>query len=190
MTLTTLDPTAALIVIDLQQGIVGIPTAHPSEQVVANASRLAAAFRDRGLPVVLVNVTGGAPGRTEAAPAGGGSAGERPADWAELVPQLGAQPSDLRVTKRTWGAFTGTELDEQLRARGVTQVVLAGISTSAGVESTGRAAHELGYHVALVTDAMTDRDAVLHDHSVARVFPRIGETATTEELLARLGSIG
>lgn len=184
MTVTALDPTAALVAIDLQKGIVGIPTAHPSERVVANTVRLAAAFRARGLPVVLVNVTGGAPGRTEAARA---AAGERPADWAELVPELDAQPDDLRVTKRTWGAFTGTDLDAQLRARGVTQIVLTGISTSAGVESTARAAHEHGYHVALVTDAMTDRDATLHDHSVARVFPRLGETATTEELLALLG---
>ncbi len=135
---------------------------------------------------MLVNVTGGAPGRTEAAR----PAGERPADWAELVPELDAQPDDLLITKQTWGAFTGTDLDARLRARGVTQVVLSGISTSAGVESTARSAHEHGYHVALVTDAMTDRDAELHDHSVQRIFPRLGETATTEELLALLSSIG
>ncbi len=132
---------------------------------------------------MLVNVTGGAPGRTEAAR----PAGERPADWAELVPELDAQPDDLLITKRTWGAFTGTDLDARLRARGVTQVVLTGIATSVGVESTARSAHEHGYHVALVTDAMSDRDAQLHDHSVQRIFPRLGETATTDELLALLG---
>ncbi|MDO8188783.1 isochorismatase family protein [Conexibacter sp. JD483] len=184
MTVSTLDPTPALVVIDLQQGIVGIPAAHPSEQVVANAARLAAAFRAADLPVVLVNVTGGAPGRTEAPRLGA----DRPADWAELVPELDAQPSDVRVTKQTWGAFTGTSLEAELRARGVTQVVLSGISTSAGVESTARFAHEHGYHVALVTDAMTDRDIALHDHSVQRVFPRLGETGTTEELLALLAA--
>ena len=97
----------------------------------------------RGFPVVLVNVDGGAPGRTEAAPCGG----DRPADWAELLAALDPQPDDLRITKRTWGAFHGTPLDEQLEARGVTQVVLTGVATSAGVESTARAAHEHGYHV-------------------------------------------
>lgn len=92
----------------------------------------------------------------------------------------------LPVTKRTWGAFHGTPLDTLLRDRGVTQIVLTGVATSAGVESTARAAHEHGYHVVLAIDAMTDRDADAHDHSVQRIFPRIGETATTGDILAML----
>jgi nicotinamidase-related amidase len=178
----TLDAKTALIVIDLQKGIVTIPTAHPIEDVVERSATLAAAFREHGLPVVLVNVDGGAPGRTEASRPGG----TPPADWTELVAELDAQPGDLKVTKRTWGAFHGTDLDGQLQKRRVTQVVLTGVATTAGVESTARAAHEHGYNVVLVTDAMTDRSAEAHDNSVQRIFPRLGETATTAEVLDQL----
>ncbi len=183
MTLTTLDPKTALIIVDLQQGVVGIPTAHPVAEVVANSAALARAFRSRGLPVVLVNATGGAPGRTERPrPAGG----VRPDGWADLVPELDAQPDDIYVSKQTWGAFHNTGLDDALRAAGVTQVVVTGIATTAGVESTARAAHEHGYNVALVTDAMTDMSLEAHDNSIALIFPRLGETGTTAEVLALL----
>jgi nicotinamidase-related amidase len=182
MPLSRLDPQPALVLIDLQQGIVSLPTAHPSSGVVAHAARLAAAFRRRGWPVVLVNVVGGAPGRTDPQPA-------RPAPgahWAELVPELDAQPQDIRISKKTWGAFTGTGLESTLRERGVTQVVLAGISTSIGVQSTARQAHELGFHVALVVDAMTDLNEDAHANSLARIFPRLGETCITQDVLALL----
>ena len=86
------------------------------------------------------------------------------------------------------GAFFGTSLDAILRKAGVTQIVLAGISTSIGVESTARAAHELGYNVALVTDAMTDRSAEAHRHTVETIFPRLGETDTTERVLKMLAA--
>lgn len=179
MPLTTLDPRTALIVVDLQKGIVGIPTAHPTEDVVRRSAELATAFRQHGLPVVLVNVDGGAPGRTEA----GGGSREFPPDFAELVPELDRHPDDHLVTKRTWGAFHGTDLAPYLESEGVTQVVVTGIATTAGVESTARSAHEHGLHVTFAVDAMTDRDAGSHDHSVTRVFPRIGETGTTREVL-------
>jgi nicotinamidase-related amidase len=96
---------------------------------------------------------------------------------------MDAQPDDFRVTKLRWGAFYNTSLDAYLQERGVTQVVLAGIATSAGVESTARAAHEHGYHVVLAVDAMTDRDAAAHANSVERIFPKLGETATAAEIL-------
>jgi nicotinamidase-related amidase len=191
MSLSELDPASALIVVDLQRGILRLPTAHPVDDVIGNAARLAAAFRARGLPVVLVNVAGRAPGRTERARQQAASGVTPPvlaADALELLPELGTDAADILVTKRTWGAFTGTGLDEALRARGVTQVVVAGIATTAGVESTARQAHELGYHVALATDAMTDRSAEAHDQSVTRVFPAIGETGTTAEVLALLAA--
>ncbi|MFE6689201.1 isochorismatase family protein [Streptomyces sp. NPDC057743] len=183
MPATTLDATTALVLIDLQKGITALPTIHPAAEIVARGAQLAAAFRAHGLPVVLVNVTGGAPGRTEA----GGRGGTPPADWAELVPELGAQPGDLRVTKRRWGAFHDTDLDAELRRRGVTQVVFAGIATSIGVESSARAAHEHGYHVTVAVDAVTDLDADAHHNSVRRIFPRLGETDTTEALIGLLG---
>lgn len=183
MTLTRIDDKAALIVIDLQQALTTATTVHPVGEVVERSARLAAAFRARGLPVVLVTATGSAPGRTEA------SLGSysRPAGWADILPELGPQPSDTRITKQTWGAFHNTPLDDHLRGLGVTQVVLAGVATSIGVESTARAAHEHGYHVVLVTDAMTDGSADAHHNSITRIFPRLGETATTEEVLEQIG---
>lgn len=182
MSLSPLDPKTALIVIDLQQGVAALPTAHPVASVVAQAARLAAGFRARGWPVVLVNVAGTAPGRNEQPR----RATPQDPNWSALLPELGAQAGDHRVTKRTWGAFTGTDLEQYLRRWGVTQVVLCGIATSIGVESTARQAHELGFHVALAVDAMTDLSGEAHANSVQRIFPRLGETGTTRELLELL----
>ena len=130
MAATTLDPKTALIVIDLQKGIVGMAAAHAAGEVVARSARLADAFRRRGLPVVLVNVAGVAPGRTEQGRPGGAF----PDGWMELVAELNPQPQDHRVIKRSWGAFTNTDLLDHLRREDVTQVVIAGIATSIGVE--------------------------------------------------------
>jgi nicotinamidase-related amidase len=178
MTISRLDAKTALLVVDLQKGIVGLPTAHPMADVMANTVKLLGAFRRRGLPVVLINVAGGAPGRVEQSRA----RGDMPAGWTDLVPELDRQPSDHVVTKRTWGAFTNTDLEQRLRQAGVTQVVIAGVATGAGVESTARHAHELGFNVALAVDAMTDLSAEAHDHSVERIFPRLGETGTTKQI--------
>jgi nicotinamidase-related amidase len=182
MPLTKLDTTAALIVIDLQKGIVGLPTVHPAGEIVARAAQLARAFREQGLPVVLVNVSGRATGRTDAEI----PTFSFPADWTELVPELEQHPDDHVVTKQRLGAFLGTSLGDYLRQRGVTQVVLTGIATSSGVESTARSAYDLGYNVVLVGDAMTDRDADAHRHSVEKIFPRLGETAKTDDVVKLL----
>ncbi len=183
MALTTLDPKTALIVIDLQKGVVALPTEQPTAEVIKRTSRLAEAFRRHRLPVVLVHVVGGAPGRADQTR----SITDRPSDWADIVPELNQQPSDHVVTKRTWGAFTDTDLEAYLMRLGVTQVVLAGISTSAGVESTARNAHELGFNVTFAVDAMTDTNPDAHANSVTRIFPRIGETGTTQEIIDLLG---
>jgi nicotinamidase-related amidase len=179
--LTKIDDVAALIVIDLQKGIVGMPLAHPAGDVVARSAQLARAFRHHGLPVVLVNVAGRPAGRTEAtfnfAP---------PPDWTELVTELERQPNDYTVTKRQVGAFHNTALENILVERRVTQVVLTGIATGSGVEATARQAFDQGYNVALVVDAMTDRDEQTHRHSVSNVFPKIGETDRTANVLALL----
>ena len=100
-----------------------------------------------------------------------------------IVDDLAGHPGDIQVTKRNWGAFHGTDLDLHLRRRGVTQIVLAGVATSIGVESTARAAHEHGYHVTLATDAMADLNPDAHRNSVERIFPRLGETGTTAEII-------
>jgi nicotinamidase-related amidase len=175
--LTTLDPTPALIVIDLQQGIVSGAVA----RAVPPATALAKAFREHGLPVMLVNVTGRAPGRTDAG--GSSRTGTLPAGWAEIIDELERQPGDYLITKRRRSAFHDTGLDTLLRDLGVTQVVLAGVSTSSGVESTARSAHDYGYHVVLATDAMADPDPDSHRHSLERVFPKLGETATSAEII-------
>jgi nicotinamidase-related amidase len=180
MPLTTLDPAPALVVIDLQKGIVSGSVAH----VVPRAAALAKAFREHDFPVMLVNVTGRAPGRTDAGSRGGhGGAGTLPAGWTDIIDELERQPGDYVITKRRRSAFHDTGLDTLLRDLGITQVVLAGVSTSAGVESTARSAHDHGYHVVLATDAMADHDPDSHRHSLERVFPKLGETATSAEIM-------
>jgi nicotinamidase-related amidase len=185
MPLSGLDPTVALVVVDLQEGTRALPAAHPIADAIARSAELAHGFRAQGLPVVLVTVTGGAPGRTEVQRAVVAQAARAP-EFADLVPELAAQPTDHRLVKTRWGAFTGTSLDDLLRGAGVTQVVLTGVATSIGVESTARSAYELGYNVVLVTDAMTDMNADAHANSIERIFPRLGETTATADVLAQL----
>jgi nicotinamidase-related amidase len=184
MTLTTLDPKTALIVVDLQKGIVGFPFIHPIGKVVERARALAGTFRKRSMPVVLVNVAGGAPGRTERPR----HEEPFPAGWTDLIPELDRQPSDIVVTKRTWGAFASTNLENQLKAQGVTQVVVTGVATGTGVEATARQAYEQGFNVTLAVDAMTDARSEAHDYSIANVFPRLGETGTTQAIIDLLAT--
>jgi nicotinamidase-related amidase len=182
MPLTKFDNNTALVVIDLQKGIASMPTVHPIGEIIARTAKLTRAFRERGLPVILVNATGVAPGRTDA----GMRKFSFAADWTEFVFELEQHASDYIVSKQRWGAFIGTTLDDYLRERGVTQVVLTGVATSAGVESTARSAYDLGYNVTLVVDAMTDRDPDGHRHCIEKIFPRLGETDTTGNLLKLL----
>jgi nicotinamidase-related amidase len=183
----------ALVVIDLQRGIVAMPTApRPGAEVVARTVDLATAMRAAGGTVVLVHVTP-SPDRkdglrpiTDAAVGAAGAGQTPPPDWAEILPELGPQPGDIVITKRQWGAFYGTELDLQLRRRGIDTIVLCGISTNVGVESTARDAFERGYQQVFVEDAMAARDAGEHAHTVGTLFPRIGRVRSTEEVLAAL----
>lgn len=186
MAASKLDPRTALVVVDLQKAIAALPTVRPLADVVENAGRLAGAFRAHDLPVVLVNVVGTAPGRTEQSR----PRGSLPPDWAELLPELNPQPRDHLVSKKTWGAFTGTGLDDYLRSAGATHVVVCGVATSVGVESTARQAHELGFNVTLAVDAMTDLSLDAHDNSVERIFPRLGETGTTRDIIELLSTRG
>jgi nicotinamidase-related amidase len=174
-----LDPIAALIIVDLQSGLVGSRFIHPIDDVVMHTCSLIAAFRRHRLPVVLVNVDGVAPGRTERPR----HSGLLPDGWTSFLPELGRQPGDIVVTKRTWGAFASTDLEDQLRGRGVTQVVIAGVATGTGVESTARQAYEAGFNVTLAIDAMTDARPSAHDYSIANVFPRLGETGSAHAII-------
>ncbi len=179
MALTTLDPNTALIIVDLQKGIIGLPAIHPIGDIIERARALADAFRERDLPVVLVNVAGGAPGRTERPR----QTSPRPEGWTDLTPELNQQPRDIVVTKRTWGAFASTDLEALLKAQNVPQVVIAGVATGTGVEATARQAYEAGFNVTLALDAMTDGRPEAHDYSIRNVFPRLGETGTSQEII-------
>jgi nicotinamidase-related amidase len=181
MPLSQFDPVAALVVIDLQKGVLAIPTDPPTSAVLERSARLAAAFRAKNLPVVLVNVSGRAPGRTS-----NPMNFTPPPDWDQLAPELDVQPTDIRVTKFNIGAFHGTGLDMHLRRRGATQIFLTGVATSSGVEATARAAYDHGYNVVSISDAMSDRDRAAHEHAVDVQLKKIGEVATTDEVLAAL----
>jgi nicotinamidase-related amidase len=183
MPLTTLDPNTALIVIDLQKGIVSGTFMHPIGEVIDRTRALIDVFRAKNLPVVLVNVAGRAPGRTEQGPRGGPTFAE---GWTDLLPQLNQQPSDIVVTKRSWGAFATTDLEARLKSRGVTQVIVTGVATSVGVEATARQAYEQGFNVTTALDAMTDMREEAHEYSTKNVFPRLGETGPTEEIISLL----
>lgn len=184
MPVTTLDPKTALIVVDLQQGVIGLPFIHPIAQVINRTRSLLEAFRRNALPVVLVNVAGRAPGRTEQLPRLQAPA----AGWTELIPELDRQPTDILVTKQTWGAFANTDLEARLKQKGVTQVVITGVATGTGVESTARQAYELGFNVTLAIDAMTDARPEAHAYSLTHVFPRLGETGTTQQIIDLLAA--
>ncbi len=183
MPLTTLDPNTALIVIDLQQGIAGGNFLHPIHEIINRTCTLIDLFRSKKLPIVLVNVAGRAPGRTEQGPRSSISFSD---GWTRLLPQLNQQPGDITVTKHSWGAFATTDLEAQLKARSVTQVVVTGIATSGGVEATARQAYEQGFNVTLALDAMTDTREAAHQYSIANVFPRLGETGSTQEIISLL----
>lgn len=183
MPISQLDPVAALVIIDLQKGVLAIQTEPPTSVVLERSSRLAAAFRAKRLPVVLVNVVARAPGRTAMT-----RPFNPPADWHQLAPELGATDSDIRVTKYNIGAFHGTGLDMHLRRRGVTQIFLTGVATSSGVEATARAGHDHGYNVVSVIDAMSDSDPASHQHAVDVQLKKVGETATTDEILAAVNA--
>jgi nicotinamidase-related amidase len=187
MPATILDPKTALVVIDLQKGLATRQTVHPFRDIVANAVRLAEAFRRCQLPVVLVTVGLSADGgdathsRTEVR-----FAVPTAPEFFELVPELAPKPGDVLITKRQPNAFYGTELDLQLRRRQITGIVLAGVSTSSGVDTTARAAHERAYNVTFAADAITDMDVAAHEFVMAKIFPRLGEIDRTEALLSLL----
>ncbi len=192
MTPLNIDPRkTALVLIDLQQGIVSRPCAPRSgPEVVQNASRLAANFRALGSTVVLVRVNFHPDSKDLLnAPADVPmqfNASALPPNWAELVPEIGPQAGDLIITKRQWGAFYGTELDLQLRRRDVRTIVLGGISTNIGVESTARSAYEHGYAQIFVEDAMASNSAEAHEFAVKNILPRIGNVRSTDEVLSAL----
>jgi nicotinamidase-related amidase len=189
---TTLELSAAktaLVVIDLQSGILSRPTApHASDDVLARSATMCQRFREKGAQVVLVRVSFAADGADvlsqpsdEPMPRG-----VRPEGWDVLSPAVGSGPRDIHITKHQWGAFYGTELDLQLRRRGIATLVMCGISTNFGVESTARDGWERGYSIVFAEDAMASFDGAAHAFAVKNIFVRLGRVRSTDEVLAAL----
>lgn len=180
----------AIIVIDLQKGIMGRQTApYAIPGVVANCVRLLKAARAAGAQPVLVHVGRSADGGdalkvTADEPMRG--AGQMPPDWSELIAELDRQPDDIVLLKRQWGAFYGTDLDLQLRRRGLKTIVLCGVATEFGVESTARDAYERGYEQVFAEDAMSALHAESHAVSTTHIFPRMGRVRSTDAIVAAL----
>jgi nicotinamidase-related amidase len=182
--------TTALVVIDLQKGIVSrAMEPHTSAEVVTRSVRLAKALRAQGGLVVWVRVAIGeilslpvdAPMRDPNAP-------PPPAEASELIAELERQPEDVVITKRQWGAFYGTELEQMLRRKGVKTILMTGIATNMGVESTARAAFDQGYELVFVEDAMATMKAEMHRFATETIFPRMGRVRSTETVLEALGA--
>ena len=186
MTDEKLNPeTTALVIIDLQIGVTGMDTKpYSAEVVIKNSSRLAFAAREKGMIVFPVNVS---VSREIALSPASDSTWSRssppPKNWSEFVPELQVQEGDVVITKRQWGAFYGTDLDLQLRRRGIKTIILCGIATTYGVESTARVAYELGYNQVFAEDAMSDVSEESHNMSINFVLKRVGHVRTTEQVL-------
>ncbi len=179
----------ALVVIDLQKGIVGRTTQpYTAQDVVKNAAAIAEACRSAGAPVFLAHVTPSPDGRDALRPLSDApmQSGTPAPDWADFVPEIWPKPGDFVITKHQWGAFYGTELDLELRRRGIRTIVLCGISTNIGVESTARCAYEYGYDQVIVEDACAAMSAEEHAFTFKTVFPRLALVRKTTEIIAAL----
>jgi nicotinamidase-related amidase len=174
---------------DLQGGVAGMDTSPRSvAEVVRCSARLAVAGRAAGALVIWVRGGGEPDGGDAWRPDADQPAarGPRPTGWDQLLPELGVEPRDLLITKRQWGAFYGTDLDLQLRRRGIDTLVMGGVATNFVVESTARDAAERGYRLIFVEDAMAARSLEEHQYPLARIFPRIGRVVSSSMVEARL----
>ena len=187
MSLTLDTKTTALVLIDLQNAIVGRQTApHAAADVVSRSAALAEAVRAAGGTAVYVHVL-----VTDILSLPVDQPRPRPSgpispSASELVPEAGFREGDVLITKRQWGAFYGTNLEQQLRRRGIRTIILAGIATNMGVESTARAAHDQGYELVFAEDAMASLSAEFHQFSVQNIFPIMGKVRSSAEIIEAL----
>jgi len=175
----------ALVVIDLQKGVTAMPSRpYTVQEVISNASELVSAFRKNNMPVFLVHVEMTKETMLNVISDQTFTRPMPPSpDWAEFVPEIAPTSKDIVITKRQWGAFYGTDLDLQLRRRKMDTIVLCGISTDYGVESTARFAYEYGYQQIFAEDAMASRSDEQHNAAVNFIFKRIGRVRKTDEIL-------
>jgi nicotinamidase-related amidase len=183
-----LDPRiSALVLIDLQRGILdNALTPISSQELVLRGKALAERFRAAKATVVLVNVAFSPDGadilRQPVDQVSPIQAAGFPEGWNEFTPGL-MQPGDLQITKRQWGAFHGTDLDLQLRRRRIRTIVLGGVATHIGVESTARQAYEYGYELLIVKDATTSSVAEAHEMSMKHIMPRLGRIVQSSDIM-------
>lgn len=179
----------ALVVIDLQEGILpfaGGPWC--ADHVVNKAATLARHCRQKDIPVFLVRV-GWSSDFADALQQPVDSANpphSLPDNWLRFPLALAQEERDIVITKRQWGAFYGTELELQLRRRGIDTLILCGIATNIGVESTARHAWELGFSLIIAEDACSAASQEQHQSSMRYIFPRIARVRSTEEIVAAL----
>lgn len=184
----TLDPkTAAVVWIDLQHGILQRQLApHTREEVVGAANRLTDAARSAGLGIIYVHVSLGEAPDVPADRATPKPPQPVPVELLELVPELHRKPEDHVLLKRQRGAFYGTDLDQVLRMRGIRTIILGGVATNIGVESTAREAFDRRYAVVFAHDAMTSVSAELHNFAVEQIFPIFGQVRSTDQIIQAL----
>ena len=185
-----LDPrTTALVIIDLQLGIVARQTApYDSAAVVARAAELGRLFAAAGATLALVHVgftNADMPNQDVDEPMQM-NPDALPPQWTEFVPEIAALPAHFTVKKRNWGAFYGTDLDLQLRRRGIKKLVLAGIATNIGVEMTAREAWQHNYSVVIAEDACATFSDEMHRFAMEKIMPRIARVRSTEAILSAL----
>ena len=181
--------TTALVVIDLQKGIRAQPTQpYPALEVIRNAAQLVTAFRKNGMPVFLVHVVASPETLLKVnSDLSFSRSGPLSPDWSEFAPEIAPVSSDIVIAKKQWGAFYGTDLELQLRRRGMDTIVLCGIATDIGVESTARFAYEYGFQQVFAEDAMSSRSTEQHNAAIRFIFPRMGRVRKTNEILKAIG---
>ncbi|MDV5977592.1 UNVERIFIED_CONTAM: isochorismatase family protein [Streptococcus canis] len=178
----------ALVLIDLQKGILDMPMApHSQETITSNAQKLVERFRQEGAFIAFVRVKFH-DGKDKLNPnAMVQLPGKKPeAAFSDFDDKLGVTETDYVINKRGFSAFFGTDLDLQLRRRGIDTIVLGGISTHAGVDTTARDAYQYGYDQYFLTDMMGAANAALHDFPIKNLFPLMGQTMTTQDFLDTL----
>ena len=184
--ITAIDKNTALVLIDLQKGIIQRVRPEVLKEVLEKSSHLIEAFRKANLPIVIVNVDPTDAAWMKSRKDAMSPAMTYPEDFTHIMDEIKTKPSDIFITKKTWSAFFNTSLHEELQKRNITGIVLGGISTSAGVEGTARAASELGYNISFATDAVADSNPEAHLNSLKNIFPRLGEQGTAAKIIEKL----
>ena len=190
MTTLTIDPArTGLLLVDVQNFVVGLPTAPlDGPTILANCVRLAENCRAAGMLTILIRVDSGLDGALLLKPPSDTPmpAFQLPSGAHDFAPEIGPRTSDVVVTKHNWGAFHQTDLDVQLRRRGIATLIVAGFTTNYAIESTVRQAHERGYAQILASDAMAAFSREEHEHPFRTIFPRIARIRTTAEIITAL----